>query len=353
MKIAMIIFIIGLIMLIGGIALAFIATATATWKSKSETLADGKTLSVSAGWISKNENLIDKVIIVDSFETYDYWFGYKPILLYEAKNFAINGSAIEQSSPQIWFNFYVFDSVNFDLWKAGLSYVAFFEAKGKTSINFDFYIATEDAVPDTFYFVVEEYVPLVKPAVRITASINWIEKSPIYDSSEYFMAYGPLIIEESKDFVLKGNASEITNRPFSFYIFDSTSYFDWYAGKSSNGYFEIENVTITSFSVPLSKEEATSVIYFVAENSLVDVNETVRFSATLEWQEKATISTMIGGWILGGMIAFLGLIVIIIAAVVAFVFKPKAPASSTSVTEPKRNIINNLEHWQNVNYLFA
>jgi len=310
-------------MLIGGIVLAIAAPTTVTWKPKSDALASEKALAVSAGWTSKGKSLIDKVITVDYYETYDYWFGYKPFIFEEAKDFIITGTAIEQSSPQLWFNFYVFDSVNFDLWKAGATYTAYYEAEGKTSVNFSFSIATKDAVPDTFYFVVEEYALGVKPVVRVTTTISWAEKASIYDCSEYYAHYWTLIIEESKDFVLEGNALEVANKKFNFYILDSTNYWNWYEGKSYNAYFERKNVTSTSFSVSLSKEQATSTIYFVAENPLKDTDETVKFSATLKWNEKATIAATIGGWILGGIIAFLGFIVIIIAGVAALVFKPR------------------------------
>lgn len=186
----------------------------------------------------KKESLLDKVITVDYYETYDYWFAYKPFIYEEAKDFVISGTAAEQSSPQLWFNFYVLDSVNFDLWKAGASYTAYYEAEGKTSINFNFFIATKDAVPDTFYFVVEEYAPGVKPVVRVTATISWVEKASIYECLEYFTSSPILIIEESRDFVLKGTATEVGNRRFNFYIMNADNYWNWLKGKAYTAYFE-------------------------------------------------------------------------------------------------------------------
>jgi len=97
-KSVMMIFIVGLIMLVGGIVLAIASPATVTWKPKSEVLASEKALAVSAGWASKSESLIDKVITVDFYETYDYWFGFKPFIYGEAKDFVISGTATEQSS---------------------------------------------------------------------------------------------------------------------------------------------------------------------------------------------------------------------------------------------------------------
>lgn len=326
MRIPVVIFIIGVIIFVAGIVLAIAVPATVTWKPESEILASEEPLTVSAGWNSESDNLIDEVITVDLYETYDYWFGYKPLIFEEAKNFVINGTAIEQSSPQLWFNFYVFDSVNFDLWKAGVSYTAYYETLGKTSVSFSFSIATEDEVPSTFYFVAEEYVVGVKPVVHVTATISWVEKASIYDCSDYFMSWELFItFEEAKDFILKGSATEVSNHKFNFYIFDSDNYFDWIGGESYTSYYEVKNVATTSFSIPLKEDEATSIFYFVAENPLLDTSETVKVSATLEWNEKATISATIGGIILGGIVAFIGFIIIIIGGVAALVFKPKPP----------------------------
>ena len=327
----MVIFIIGVIILIAGIVIGFSGPSTASWQPRSEILATEKPLEVSAGWISESNNLIDEVITVDSYETYDYWFASKPFVLEKAKDFQVSGSAIEQSSSQRSFNFYVFDSVNFDLWKADTSYTSYYTAGGKTSLTFTFSIATEEAVPSTFYFVVEEYTLGIKPIVRVTATISWTEKASLYDCSEYFMSWELVFaFEESKDFALKGSATEAATRKFNFYIFDSENYYDWLSNKTYTAYYEEKEVTTTSFDVPLTKDEATTLFYFVAENPLLDTNETVKLSATLEWNEKATIAATLGGWILGGAVAFIGFIVIIVAGVAAFVFKPKAPASTPS-----------------------
>ena len=443
---------------IGGIVVAFATPATVTWKPESETLASEKSLAVSARWNSESEVLadeeslstsplwqsdsdilVDEVITVGWYETYDYWWGYKPWIYEEAKDFVINGTAIEQSSPQLWFNLYVFDSINFDLWKAGKSYAAYFETQGKVSIGFGFEFTTEDEVPDTFYFVIEGYSLGVKPTVRVTATIGWIEKNAMYDYTDYFLAYGPFIFEEAvdfilngsatetggynfnfcimdssnyydwydgeaytayyevrgtstitfsvpltedeatssvyfvvenpnldidevvdlsatinwiekasiydcseyftswefafeevKDFVLGGTATEVGGNRFNFYIFDSTNYFNWIGGEPYVSYYEVKNVTTKSFSIPLTEDEAESFIYFVAENPLVDTNETVKVSATLEWNEKATIGATVLGILLGGAIAFIGLTIMIIAGIAALVFKPKPPATTSS-----------------------
>ena len=326
MRISILIFVIGIILLIGGVLLAVMAPATAAWTPKSETIATEKPLPTSAGWESKSESLIDQTIMVSSYETYDYWFGNKPFTFWEAKDFEITGTATEQSSPQRLFNFHVLDSTNFDLWKAGSPYTFYYETKGETSVTFDFSIAAENAVPDSFYFVIEENAPEAKPTVHAIATISWVEKTSVYDSSEYYTYYGAIVIEESKDFVLKGNASEASGKNFNFYIFDSANYWNWIDGAAYTSYVEERDVTSTSFSVSLEKEEATSMIYFVAEDPLVDKSETVQFSATLEWSEKETIAATIGGLVFGGIIASLGMVIALIAGIVALVSRPTVEA---------------------------
>lgn len=302
-----ILFVLGVILLFAGIIIGMVAPKTATWKPESRTLADEETLTVSAGWKSKSgvladeeslstsllwqsksDSLIDKVITVDLYETYDYWWGYKPWIYEEAKDFVITGSAIEQSSPQQWFNFYVFDSVNFDLWKAGSTYTAHYEAQGKTSVTFTFSIASEDDVPDTFYFVVEEY--LLEPVVRVTATIDWVEKSARYDYTNYYVSYGPFLTTEAKDFVIEGTAGEVGNNKFNFYIMDSSNYYNWYDDEAYTAYYDVKDVSTITFSVSLTEDQATSSIYFVVENPSLDINETVNLSATISWTEKASRS---------------------------------------------------------------
>jgi hypothetical protein len=319
-------FILGVILLCAGIVIAAVAPAAVTWEPKSKTLADKETLAVSPKWKTKTESLIDKVITVELWETYDYWFASAPFIFGEAKDFVVSGTATEQSSPQRWFNFYVFDSVNFDLWKAGASYIAYYEVKGITYASFTISISRKEDVPTTFYFVVEEHVIGVKPTVRVTATISWAEQASILDSSAEFSSLPPLIIEESKDFVLRGNATEVSGYRFNFYIMNLDNYMEWTLGKAYTAYFEQKNVTETSFTIQLTKGQATSAIYFVVENPLRDVNETVKISATLEWQEKATIAATLGGWILGGIIAVIGLIIIIVAGIATLIFKPKPKA---------------------------
>lgn len=315
--------VIGVILIILGLVLVFAVPASVTWKPKSEVLADEKSLLVAPRWNSTSKELTDQVLTVPTWSTYDYGL-VSPHIYEDAKDFVIEGTAVEQSSPQLWFNFYIFDSPNFDLWKEGKSYEEYYEdTQGKTSLSFSFSIATDDELPGLFYFVIEPNVVGVKPTVRVNATISWIEKTPLYSCSKYFLTW-EFTFEETKDFVLKGNATEVGSHEFNFYIFDSSNYFDWKADELYTAFYEKKGVTSTSFNVSLTEDEAESIIYFAVENPLTDIEETVKVSAEITYQEKATIAGALGGLILGGIVGFIGFIILIISAVAHFISKPES-----------------------------
>lgn len=323
MRVSKILFIAGLIILIMGIIIAIIAPGAATWEPKSKTLVDRETLAVSAGWKSNSKKLVEEVLSVEPYFKYDAGWGAAPFFFGEEKDFVITGSVVEQSSPQRPFNFYVFDSVNYDLWEKGLAYKAFYEDKGKTSISFTFSIASKEALPSSFYFVVEQHNSGVRPTVLVNSTISWTEKSSKTECSEYASSLPQFLIEDVKDFRLIGNATEANGKKFNFYIMDYSNLLDWLADKSYTALFEQKNVDSVNFDFSLTEDQAKSALYFVAENPLKDVDESIVINAVLKWQEKATISTTLGGWIVGSTIAFIGFIIMIIAGIASIVFKPK------------------------------
>lgn len=250
-----------------------------------EVLADEESLWISPLWYSESESLIDIALLPGPSETYDYWYGYKPGTWEEAKDFVINGTAIELTFPQLWFNLYAFDSVNFDLWKARESYTAYYEAQRKTSVSFSFSIASEDEVPDTFYFVIEEYSEGETPEVHVNATISWVQKNSKYDYTYGYYSSGlsAHLGEKTKDFMLEGTATEAENKKFNFYIMNSTNYDSWFDGEAYSAYYEAKDVSAITFSVPLTEDEATSSIYFVVENPNSNIDAIVNLSATIIW----------------------------------------------------------------------
>jgi ribosomal protein L40E len=217
--------------------------------------------------------------------------------------------------------------VNFDLWREHKSYKAYYEDKGKTSVSFTFSIASKGDIPNSLCFLVEEVH--TRPTVLVNATISWTEKSPKTRCSEYVSSSPTLFIEEAKDFKLRGNATEANGNRFNFYIMDSSNYWNWITDKAYVAIFEQKNINPVNFDVPLTKDQAGSTLYFVVENPLKDVNESVIVNAVLEWQEKPTVSATLGGWVLGSFIAVIGFIIIIIAGIASLVFKPKRPKGKT------------------------
>ena len=162
------------------------------------------------------------------------------------------------------------------------------------------------------------------------------------------------LIEEVKDFRLKGNAREANGKKFNFYIMAGYSnYSDWFADRSYTAIFEQKNVDSVNFDLLLTEGQAKSVLYFAVENPLKDVNENITINAILEWQGKATVSATIGGLVLGGFIAFIGFIIIIIAGIASLIFRRKKaggenyayavqrrpPSSSYSKPRPRPRVV--------------
>jgi hypothetical protein len=345
-------FISGLTLLIIGVIIVIKAPATVSWEQKSRTLVNGETLTVSAKWKSNSWRLIEEVLRVETHLKYDERWAATPSFFGEEKDFVITGSAVEQSSPPRLFNIYVFDEANFDLWKAGLAYKAYYEDKEKTSVSFSFSIPLKEDLPSAFYFVVEEHSPGVEPTVLVDSTISWTEKSSKAGCSGYVASPPQVLIEQAKDFRLRGNATEGNGNRFNFYIMDYSSYWDWLADKNYTAIFELENVSSLSFDISLTEDQVGSAfsVCFVVENPLKDTDEEVSINAVLEWQEERTVSATPGRQVLGGIIACVGFTTMVITGIAFFktrkgeaygdAVKQSPSFSYSSKLEPSSRIVN-------------
>ena len=294
------------IFLIGSsVALAGVVRLSTVTVTRSQVIYDNKPLVISAGWVSVSSELVDEILEV-SWWTYDYtskstfWFG-------EGINYVISGSAVELSTPQVRFNFYVFDSDNFYLWLYGKKYTAFYQAKNITSTSFSFTIASYEDLPSSFYFVIEQVEEGSEPTVQVKATMEWTEKTSRYYCSNY-VGYKESISGE--EFTVKGTVKEINNRKFNFYVFDYDNYQRWLSEQTYMAYFEAENVASTTFSIPFVS--LPSELYFVVENPS-SVDEQVRISITIQWKETPlteSILTTVAGIILA--ITGFGTIIIVV-----------------------------------------
>lgn len=175
-------------------------------------------------------------------------------------------------------------------------------------------------------------------AIAIPASVTWEPKTKalctneILNTSEirnydYYRPYFAFIISfgETKDFEVEGSIEEVSNYTFNFYIFNETNYNLWEADRAYDSYFEAENITSTAFSFTLSNKDSVSELYFLVENPEPYRSDRVaKLTATVHWEEKATLSGILGGLILGGIIALIGVILIIVGGIATLVFKPKS-----------------------------
>ncbi|MEM3424912.1 MAG: hypothetical protein QXI42_03720 [Thermoproteota archaeon] len=317
------VFMAGLILLLLGAVAAIMAPADYGWRLRSQILVDGETVSVSAGWKTGSVKLVEQLLRVETPLKYDACWGAVPPFFREETGFVVTGSAVEQSSPRKPFNLYVFDRVNFDLWRTGSSYKAYCEVKGEASASFSFSIASKENLPDVIYFVVEGHEPGLGPTVLVNSTISWIERSSRTDSTGYVASAPRVFLEEAKDFRLRGNATEVNGNRFNFYIMEYSNYWDWLAGKNYTAMLERENVNSLSFNISLTEDQVGPAfsVCFVVENTLKDVDEKIIINATLEWREKTAISTAFGGKMIGSIMAGIGLIMILMG-IAPLVFKP-------------------------------
>ena len=137
----------------------------------------------------------------------------------------------------------------------------------------------------------------------------WINKTSYASPSLSSFSFD----EEAKDFVVKGEAREIHNNLFNFYILDGHNQLMWVEGNPYESIFEAEKVSQTTFAVPINPH-AYSYLFFGVENPQPDINVTVKLTAYLEYKEKTTVASA-QYTILGGVIASLGLAVIIVSAI--------------------------------------
>jgi uncharacterized membrane protein len=345
-KIPKVLFVIGLILLVLGIVLVIASPSFTkiTWEQKEKSIE--KTFSLLSRWKSQEKSDIlvnDELITVKPYysewsgkwsSTYDYWFCLPSLIYGEAKNIVISWNAKEISNPSKIFNFYVFDKKNFELWKENFSSTAYYVGKGSNTYNLSLTFSKKEELPDSFYYVVEvpstELNPKaseeeLKRVVEVNAVANYVEVSErLKTEYEDFYLWPPIInVSEVRNIVLEGSIKEGSNNSFNFYIFDDTNFKNFDLDKPYSSYYEKEGISEDSFSVPLKPEQAKSNIYFVIVNTS-NYNETIKLLAKIRYEEKVVdASASVGAFFLGGVLAGLGFILIIVAGVSTLIFKSK------------------------------
>ncbi len=218
-----------------------------------------------------------------------------------------------------WTSYHNFTSYN---WYER-TYTPYYEEKDISTITFSVPFPREKAFSG-IHFVVENLEIDIDSVVELSATLSWVEKASIDDYSNFFDTSGVgLEFGEVRDIVLRVEAQEMDSNQFNFYVFDSTNYFNWKDDRDYAPYYEETNISTTSFDIPLTLEQADTIIYFTVENPLKDIQETVHVSASLEWDEEVTAGLAIGGSSAGGVVAFIGLVVMIAGGIATLVLKRK------------------------------
>jgi hypothetical protein len=342
-KISKILFVVGLAILVLGIVLVVVSPSLTKISWEPKIISTEQTLGVLARFKeTKNEKKIDEVISVKPYyweflnkwdNTYDFYFSFPPLIFGGAKNIVVKGTAVEQSSPPRNFNFYIFNGSNFDLWKENLSSKAYYKGTGASSYSFN--VAFNKKEELSFYFVVEvpknELNPSLSPeelkrVVKVSDTISYVEVTERlkFEYENYYLWFVPLInISEVRNTVLEGSVKESSNNNFNFYVFDGTNFENFDSDKPYSSCYEKKGISEDSFSVPLKPEQANSNIYFVVVNTS-NYNESMVLKAKISYEEKVVdASASVGAFFLGGALAGLGFVLVIIAGVSTLIFKPK------------------------------
>jgi len=304
--------------------------------------------------ISNNRayELVREDFIVESVEV-PKWSDYastfpKSMLTFTARKAPIKISGTVEGG-NYRFNVYVLDGKNYERWKAGQPYNAYFEGKNKTSYSFEF-IVPKEKCGESLYVIVEK-IPVPKEE-EISTSISVSR----FLADWYSFIYPVSLTEEpTSDVLVTGSAIESSNHPFTLYILNEDD-FERYKGgiEPLKPYFLGRGRSSYDFSFKVPRDRASESLYLIVKREVsnvdlkvyvegtakysstkgyelsvlvntervyaepVDIN--VRYHAEASW-ERRTYAHVFGGFILGRLLAGLGFVLLIASAVVKYVLK--------------------------------
>lgn len=311
MRIPKILAIIGLAAIILGVALAVVPTTTEVWTPESGTL-------------------VKEVASVHPQSDY-YPLALAPYIPQESRNLVVNGTVIELKGRT--FDFYIFNRVNYESWKAEAPYEAYLQAENVSSHSFSSSATREDVSEGLRFVVMNIYA-------KEHVDELWFEK--IFTVHEfrdyYYMPYiYPRINMKKLDMIINGTAEELTGQKFNLIVLDDENCDLWKAGQPYDALYEVREVTACSFSFPLTpdrvKEGICPIVERVEPGTKVNVRISaymsymkpteisVRYDVAVAWEEKS-YAHVLGGLLLGGGLLVLGVIFMIAAAVVKYVSRP-------------------------------
>jgi len=179
-------------------------------------------------------------------------------------------------------------------------------------------------------FIIREEVWRMKRTVLYKDSWAYVDAG---QKDRYVLHFRRFEISEAKDVTVMGYITKVAGPRFNFYVFNTKNYILWKNGQPYVAYVEVKNVTGYNFLLHPTVEYHDS-LHFVVENPGT-IRLTTVLSAVMEWGKKDVIKLMtvpLSSFFLGGCIVFIGFILIIVAAIAKYVFKPKEkpPLENTS-----------------------
>jgi hypothetical protein len=293
------------------------------------------------------ESLVSEVMTVAGFSNVSYTF-VRPLVMPPRKvPVEVRGIAVERAGRK--FNLYIVDEGNLALLRAGMPLRAYYAGRGSSRYEYSFVIPAERC-DEPVYFVVERVPELARREENFTLTLR------VFPYAERDFWFYPLLLFKSVGGVtLAGRAVETGGRAFDLFILSKEDFDRYWAGAQPlSPYFAGTGKPLYEFSFTVPAGRAREPVYFVVRrlpstppnvtlNVLVEgrkewseeyrpelavlinatksypkpVDITVRYTIEASWEERS-YAAVLGGMLAGGVLAGLGLLLLIAAAVLKY-----------------------------------
>jgi len=298
-KLAKAIALVGLIFIFLGFLFVFIPASQEVWEHKKELLSSGKLTVYS--WMIKQTLPITYPLLMDP-ENY--------------RNITIRG-VVEGTGP---FDLLIDPYVN---------------STHKTKFEFSFTPTPQEVTHGLQMIIVDKAMKRMED----TFILETIEL-PGFMKNMY-RVITPLFAPKIKvPVVISGRIEETGKQPINVYLMDKENFEKWRAGLPYNVYFAGRATSSYNVNITIPSEKCDQEVYFVLERigeasfqapqlkvftSLKKAYEEpadieISYRVEMEWDEK-TYAHVLGGLVVGGSLFFFGFLLLIVAALVRFIFK--------------------------------
>jgi len=129
------------------------------------------------------------------------------------------------------------------------------------------------------------------------------------------------IPEGSRNIEVNGIAKELNAKTFDLYVFNKRNYELWIANASYQAYVQARDISSYTLAFSPTRDDVVNLLYFVVvnRNPILGPNVSVEFSVKMSWDERS-YAAVLGGFVLGGFLGGLGFLLIIVSAIMVFVF---------------------------------